>query len=71
MTFKFQFNNHKSEVTISVITLFILIMSILKLCGIVSCSWWLIFSPIWFPFIVMIGAIGVIIMGFAVLSWLE
>ena len=71
MLFKFNINDYKIELTLSVMTLLIVILSILKLCGAVSCSWWLIFTPIWFPFIMMIGAIGIIIIGFAVLSWFE
>lgn len=71
MVFKFNINGHKGELTFSLITLFIVILSVLKLCGILSCSWWLIFSPIWFPFVAMIGGIGIVLIGFAILSWFE
>lgn len=36
---------------------------VLKLCGVITWSWWLVTAPLWGPFVIVFGSIGVFIAG--------
>jgi len=32
---------------------------VLKLCGVISWSWWWVLSPLWIPVVIVLGILGV------------
>ena len=46
-------NNHSQSTGIGFFGCLLLIFVVLKLVGVVSWSWWLVLSPLWFPWVVL------------------
>lgn len=51
---------HEMKIEFNIITLLIVIFIVLKLCGIVTWSWWVVFSPI--LAVVFVGLLASIIL---------
>ena len=47
-----------------VLSLLLVAFIVLKLCGVITWSWWLVLSPLWAP--IIIGLILLLIMGIVV-----
>jgi len=48
---------------ISAIGLLIVLLIILKLTGNITISWWWVFSPIWIPWVIVLGLMAIILIG--------
>lgn len=46
----------------------IAILAALKLSGIITCSWWIVFIPLWLPLAVFLGVLALILIGIIVIS---
>lgn len=41
------------------LTLLFIVFLVLKLVGVISWSWWWVFSPIWIPFLIVVILIAI------------
>jgi len=56
-------NNSTKSSGIGLSTILFLIFLVLKLIGVITWSWWWVFSPIWIPFILSVLVV-IVIYGF-------
>jgi len=57
----------KKEVTVKTISfssLLLLAFIVLKLCNVITWSWWWVLSPIWIPIAILVVMIGIILLLF-------
>lgn len=40
-------------------TVLFIVFLVLKLCGIITWSWWWVTSPIWIPIVIVFGIVGI------------
>lgn len=52
-------NKQSSPSGISIFALLAIVFTVLKLCSVITWSWWWVLAPLWIPFV--IGIIGVIL----------
>jgi hypothetical protein len=56
-------SNSKSSSGIGLCTMLFLIFLILKLCGVITWSWWLVTSPLWGPVAILLLILAGIFVG--------
>jgi uncharacterized membrane protein len=44
----------------NVLELLVILLVVLKLCGVIDLSWWIITAPIWIPFAVLLIVVAVL-----------
>lgn len=47
----------------------LIIFITLKVLNLIDWSWWWVFSPIWIPFLIILGFVFIFLVGAAILNW--
>ena len=53
-------NTTNVTVTLPILPILALLFTTLKLCNVITWSWWAVLSPLWVPIVASIGFVGVV-----------
>lgn len=64
-------NTSSSSGGISFVSLLTILFIGLKLTGYITWTWWWVLSPLWIPFLVVVGILAIILLGILVRTWIN
>jgi len=64
-------NTAQSGGGVGLSTLLTVAFVVLKLCGVISWSWWWVLSPLWIPLVILLVVLFVALLIGSLVSWMK